>query len=59
MSSPYKKRAYHDLQLPDGTIVKGPVSITLDVDDKLVSWHHLSAEEPFTEWIGGLYIAGK
>ena len=54
-----KQKAFHDLRLSDGTLVAGPVSVTFDADDHPVSWHLLTAEEPFTEWVGGLYVVTK
>lgn len=59
MNARLKHKAYHALRLADGMMVEGPVSVTFDNDDKIISWHLLTGEEPFTEWIGGLYIDGK
>ena len=59
MTASDRHKAYHDLQLPDGTIIHGPVTVVVDADDNLVSWHPLNAEEPFTEWIGGCFIVQK
>ena len=59
MTMPWKHRAYHDLRLADGTFVAGPVSIAFDEDDNPVEWHRLTAEEPFTVWIGGLFCVPK
>ncbi|MCR5849775.1 MAG: hypothetical protein K6G92_03570 [Bacteroidaceae bacterium] len=49
------KRAYHDILLPDGTRHRGPVVVETDDEDRLLSWHLLDGEEPFTEWVGGIY----
>ena len=46
-------RAYHEIVLPDGTLVEGPVVCETDKEGHLVSWHLLRQEEPFTEWLGG------
>lgn len=66
------KRAYHDILLPDGTLQQGPVVVETDEEGRFLGWHLLgesippspeaphkwsaSAEEPFTEWIGGTYV---
>lgn len=51
------KRAYHDIRLPDGTLVAGPVVVESDPRGNMLSWHPLQGEEPFTEWVGGTYFA--
>lgn len=48
------RKAYHRLILPDGQNV-GPAVVLLDEQGKLLSWHKLEEEEPFTEWMGGEY----
>lgn len=47
------KRAYHNIILPNGTFLQGPVVIETDADGHFLNWHKLEGEEPFTEWIGG------
>ena len=49
------KRGYHDILLPDGTLQQGPVVVETDAEGRLLSWHQLEEEEPFTEWVGGTY----
>ena len=51
------KRAYHDILLPDGTLQKGPIVVETDKFGRIINWHKLEKEEPFTEWIGGTYKA--
>lgn len=48
------KRAYHQLILPDGTCQEGPVVVETDAEGRLIGWHLLQGEEPFTEWVGGV-----
>ena len=59
MTMHHQHRAYHELRLTDGTLVDGPVSITFDDDDNPVEWHHLTSEEPFTVWIGGVFCISE
>ena len=47
------KEAYHEIVLPDGRLVEGPVVCETDRDGRLLSWHPLQQEEPFTLWRGG------
>ncbi len=49
-----KKRGYHHLLLPDGREVHHVVVVFTDEDTPL-SWHPLCGEEPFVEWLGGIY----
>ncbi len=49
------KRAYHDICLPDGTLQQGPVVVETDSEGRLLDWHKLQGEEPFTEWVGGTF----
>lgn len=51
----YSRKAYNQILLPDGTIVPGPVVVEF-YEDGTYSYHPLTAEEPFTEWIGGTFI---
>lgn len=50
----YSRKAYNQILLPDGTIVPGPVVVEF-YEDGTYSYHPLTAEEPFTEWIGGTF----
>lgn len=59
MNSGLKKRAYHTLILSDGKQIEGPVVVCFDNNDKILSWHVLLHEEPFTEWVGGVYESSK
>jgi len=49
------KRAYHNILLPDGTLLEGPVVVETDSEGHFLDWHKLQQEEPFTEWLGGTY----
>jgi len=46
------RKAYHTLILPDGTEHQ-QVIVDFDDDGQLVSFHPLTKEEPFVEWVGG------
>ena len=50
------RMAYHRISLPDGTMVEGPVVVSLDENGKVSEWHRLQREEAQTEWVGGCYI---
>lgn len=49
------KRAYHAIRHADGTLTKGPVVVVSDENGRMTEWHRLEAEEPMTEWVGGVY----
>ena len=49
------RRAYHDIRLSDGTVQSGPIIVETDEEGRLLRWHKLQAEEPFTEWVGGTF----
>lgn len=49
------KRAYHDILLPDGTLQQGPIVVETDGRGRVLGWHEMQGEEPFTEWIGGTF----
>lgn len=53
------KRAYHDILLPDGILLQGPVVVETDNEGHFQSWHLLQQEESFTEWVGGIYTLSK
>lgn len=48
------RKAYHRLVLPDGQLVEHPV-VVFDEKGRVVCWHRMTQEEPFTEWVGGEY----
>ena len=54
MSQTVIKKAFHRLILPCGEILPMAV-VVFDVEGNVLSWHAMSQEEPFTEWIGGTY----
>ncbi|MBP5513763.1 MAG: hypothetical protein J6Y04_03160 [Bacteroidaceae bacterium] len=47
-----KRRAYHHLILPDGS-VHNLVVVEFDEQYNYVSHHPLQGEEAFVEWVGG------
>lgn len=47
-------KAFHRLHLPGGEIIQ-PAVVVFDEQGEPLSWHPLTAEEPFTEWVGGDY----
>ena len=47
-----KRRAYHHLILPDGSVHE-LVVVEFDEQDKYISHHPLQGEEAFVEWVGG------
>ena len=47
------RKAYHRLFLPDGTLVEGPVIVSLDENGNVLEWHRMQQEEARTEWVGG------
>ncbi|MBQ6190062.1 MAG: hypothetical protein IJK45_07830 [Bacteroidaceae bacterium] len=47
-----KRRAYHRLILPDGSVHE-LVVVEFDEQDNYLSHHPLRGEEPFVEWVGG------
>lgn len=47
-----KRRAYHRLILPDGSVHE-LVVVEFDEQDDYLSHHPLRGEEPFVEWVGG------
>lgn len=47
------KKAYHRIRTSDGKEIEGPVCVQTDNEGGLVTWHTLTAEEPYTIWIGG------
>lgn len=53
------KRAYHQMLMPDGTLIQGPLVVETDASGTFLRWHLLRGEEASTEWIGGLYDAAK
>lgn len=54
----YYRRAFHKIVLPSGEEVLMAVG-TFDADGKLLSWEPLTHEEPFVEWVGGVFDARK
>lgn len=46
------RRAYNRVILPDGIICYQQVIVT-DDSGNIIDHYPLTAEEPFTEWIGG------
>lgn len=53
-----KRIASHRIILPDGRILQNHV-VVLEDDGRLVSFHPLQGEEPFTQWIPGEYRVEK
>lgn len=49
-----RRVASHRIILPDGRVLRNHVAV-LDDDDRLLSFHPLQGEEPFTEWVEGEY----
>ena len=45
---------YHRLILPDGS-QEDMVVVEVDEQGRYLSHHRLVGEEPFVEWIGGVY----
>ncbi len=48
-------RAYNYIKMP-GNKVERQVVVVTDDNGRYVSHHKLTAEEPFTEWVGGCYV---
>lgn len=49
-----RRIASHRIVMPDGSILTNHV-VVLDDDGRVLSFHPLQGEEPFTEWIPGEY----
>ena len=49
------KRAYHRLQLPDGSTLP-LVVVEFDEQGHVCSWHQLQGEEESVEWVGGTFV---
>ncbi len=53
-----RRKAYHRLVLPSGEVIPHPIVI-YDEEGNILSWHPMTHEEPFTEWVGGEVAVGS
>lgn len=53
MSDKAANKAYHRVLTSDMHTQEGPIAVRCDSQGKVVEWHVLTHEEPFTTWQGG------
>ncbi len=53
MSKNTVNKAYHRIRTSDMHTLEGPIAVRCDEQGKVIEWHMLTHEEPFTTWVGG------